>query len=52
MAKQITCPRCKEVLTGDDETQVVAKMQEHARAKHNGHQPPAEQILNRVVERI
>ncbi len=50
MAKQITCPRCKEVLIGDDEAQVVAKMQEHARDRHNGHEPPVEQILKRVVE--
>lgn len=50
MAKQVECPRCKEVFRATDEDEIVAKIQQHARERHNGHQPPTEQILNKVVE--
>ncbi len=50
MAKQVTCPRCKEVFRAEDDDEIVAKMQQHARERHNGHEPPPEPILNKVVE--
>jgi predicted small metal-binding protein len=48
MAVSLTCTRCHELITADDEDELVAEVQAHARdhgGAHGEHVPTRERIL-------
>ncbi|MGD0084294.1 MAG: DUF1059 domain-containing protein [Acidimicrobiales bacterium] len=36
MAKEVTCPPCGEVIRADDDDELVATVQSHAKEQHGG----------------
>jgi hypothetical protein len=35
MAKEVTCPPCKEVIRGENDSDLVANVRQHMRARHH-----------------
>ena len=51
MTLTITCKRCRQTVIGEDEDDLMAKVEAHARdhgGAHGRHRPPREQILNHL----
>jgi predicted small metal-binding protein len=34
MAKEVTCPPCKDVIRGENDSELVANVRQHMRARH------------------
>jgi hypothetical protein len=54
MAISITCKRCKEPITAEDEDDLVAQVEAHARdhgGAHGAHVPSRERILTHLQQR-
>ena len=49
MAKQVTCPLCGQVITGDDDDALVAAADQHGDDTH-GMRAPREMILANATE--
>ena len=51
MTLSVTCRRCKELITAEDENALVAQVEEHARdhgGAHGRHVPTRERILSHL----